>query len=388
MINLFIFLSMIFFFTLLVGWLLEKARIPWVFASLIIGFGLGFWNPFVEITETEGFGLLADLGMYFLLFMIGYEVSLKNIRKKSAFLFKLTFFAIVFEAVFTGIFIHFSMGTTWIISFAVSLSFATIGEEVILPILDEFKLSKKRIGQTMIDVGIIDDIFDTIVLSIAVILIGIHFNQEVDLIGIVISFIGIFALTSFLNEINKKEGRFQLHDIERTFFLAIAILFCFIGIGKIGGIEELGALFAGISVHAFIPKNRRKNIEGQLKAISYGFFIPVFFVSICLELDLVYVSSSWILVLLLTLIALASKSFGSWLSARKELGNRNSILLGIGLSAKFSMTIVITKMLYDSALISLELFSLIVVSGLIFTIGISLVFPILIKRWLPLKSKE
>jgi len=64
------------------GFLLQKyLKIPWMFAALFFGIILsvfGFLGPSIE---SEPFQLLATLGMLVILFMIGFNLDLKEIRK-------------------------------------------------------------------------------------------------------------------------------------------------------------------------------------------------------------------------------------------------------------------------------------------------------------------
>ena len=46
----------------------------------------------------------------------------------------------------------------------VALSFATVGEAVLIPILDEFRLTKTKLGQTIPGVGILDDVIEVLLL--------------------------------------------------------------------------------------------------------------------------------------------------------------------------------------------------------------------------------
>ena len=107
MLNVFLFLSFVFFFTFLVGKLVEKFRIPWILSSLICGILLAVYNPFLSVTSESVFPLLAQFGMYFLLFIIGLEIDLKEMTKKSRFIFKATFFIIFLEALFGTLLVHF-----------------------------------------------------------------------------------------------------------------------------------------------------------------------------------------------------------------------------------------------------------------------------------------
>jgi Kef-type K+ transport system membrane component KefB len=81
---------------------------------------------------------------------------------------------------------------------------------------------------------------------------------------------------------------------------------------------------------------------------------------------------------------MGAKVFAMWVAGRKRFKTKKSILMGIGLSAKFSIGIVIVKMFYDNMLITQELFSLIVISNIILNLIVPLLFSELIQRWLPL----
>jgi Ca2+-transporting ATPase len=384
MINIFLFLSIVFFFTLVIGRQLEKIRIPWIFASLILGVGLAFWNPFEAITSSETFEFLANLGMYFLLFIIGFEIDLKDAKKHTGFLVKTTFFIVLFETFFGSLFIHFVMGAEWFLSLVIAFSFATVGEAILVPILDEFKLLKRKIGQTIMSIGAVDNILEVISLSIAVFIIGSSSETETGLLTITASFITLFLLTTGLRGLEKQRRGFQFHDLEVIFFVSMAMLFLFLGIGDIAGIAPLGALLAGISLKTFIPKRRLKYIESEIKTMSYGFFAPIFFLWVCLGIDAPYISTSIGLVIGISALTMGAKVFAMWVAGRKRFKTKKSILMGIGLSAKFSIGIVIVKMFYDNMLITQELFSLIVISNIILNLIVPLLFSELIQRWLPL----
>jgi Kef-type K+ transport system membrane component KefB len=58
--------------------------------------------------------------------------------------------------------------------------------------------------------------------------------------------------------------------------LAIAILFIFLGIGEYAEATALGAILAGVGLKTFIPDERLKIIENEIKAVCYGLFAPIF----------------------------------------------------------------------------------------------------------------
>ncbi len=381
MINMFLFLAIAFLFTFIIGRLIEKIRIPWIFAALILGSLLAVHNPFYPITSSSTFKFLAQLGMYFLLFIIGFELDLKKLKTKSKFIFGATFFIIFFEAIFGSLLLHFVFNCSWLISILVALSFATVGEAILIPILDEFKIINRKLGQTIIGIGIIDDIIEIFILILIVILIGsvtqAHFNIGMILISLFILFIFTLGLTKL-----KEEGRkFKFHSIETLFVFIIFIFFLFLGIGGYAEAAPIAALLAGISLKNFIPKKRLKTIESEIKTICYGFFAPIFFLWVGMSMDINYLISYPLLILLVAAVSMGAKVIGSYIIGKKKLGVKQSIMLGIGLSVRFSTSIVIIKILFNRGLIGIDLYSVIIASTILFTFVIPLLFSNLLVKW-------
>ena len=79
--NIYLFIAFALLLTFLIGRLVEKLRVPWIFAALLIGFLLAIYNPFPSATSSETFEFLAQLGMYSLLFMIGFEIDFIELKK-------------------------------------------------------------------------------------------------------------------------------------------------------------------------------------------------------------------------------------------------------------------------------------------------------------------
>jgi Ca2+-transporting ATPase len=381
MVNIFIFLSLIFILIFILGKLTEKLKIPWIFSALLIGSIIAIDNPFTSITSSSTFVFLANLGMYFLLFIIGFEIDLNKFEKISKFIFKLTFFIILFEAFFGMLIIHFIFGYNWFISFLVGLSFATVGEAVLIPILDEFKIINTKLGQSIIGVGLMDDIIEIFALTLIIFLISPSSQFQYNIIITLISIFIIFLLTYGLTKLKEEGDKFGFSSIENLFLFTIFILFIFIGIGEYGNAASIAALFAGIGLKTFIPKKRLELIENEIRTMCYGFFAPIFLLWVGINMDINYLITYPLLIFLIVAISSGTKILGSYLIARKRLKTKNSILLGIGLSVKFSTSIIIIKLLFDNGLITSNLYSVIVASSIIFTFAVPILFSNLLVKW-------
>ncbi|MDX1798273.1 MAG: cation:proton antiporter [Candidatus Lokiarchaeia archaeon] len=383
--NIFLFLSIVFLLTFIIGKLIEIIHIPWIFSSLLIGFALAIYNPFTDITTSSTFDFLAQLGMYLLLFIIGFEIDLKEMKKQGKFIIKTTTITI-FLATFLGtLLIFFLFVRDIFISIIVSLSFATVGEEILIPILDEFKLTNEPLGQTIIGVGTLDDIFEIFTLILVILFVGTSAQSVVDVVIILVALVVLFILTIGFIKIGKKRSKFKHTGVESLFVFVVFVLFLFIGVGFYAEAAPLAALFAGIGLKTFLPKERLEFIESEIKTVCYGLFAPLFFLWVGASMDLSYLLTFPISIILVVIVGFAAKLLGSYLGGRKTLGKKDSLLVGIGVSVKFSTGIVVMTILLSNELIDSGLYSVIIASSIIFTFFIPIIFANLISKRKSLK---
>jgi Kef-type K+ transport system membrane component KefB len=385
MFNIFLFFAFILFSSLLLGRLVEKIRVPWIFSALFIGFLLAIYNPFSSITSSDSFNLFAQLGMYFLLFMIGFEIDLEQIKGSGRFIVKATFLIISLEALFGSFLIHYVFGYGWYISFLVSMSFATVGEAILFPILDEFKVVNTKLGQSIIGIGTLDDIIELVVLVLVIMLIGSEKTPYAHLFLVLSSLCLLFLLTFGLTKLKRKGKIFEVMPVQTIFLLVLAIFFIFIGIGQYAHASAIAALLAGVGLKSFMPIEHMNLIKTEIRTMCYGFFAPIFFVSVGVAMDINYLIAYPLLVLLVVAVSKGAKLLGSYIIARKELGGKHAILLGIGLSVRFSTSIVVVKILFENELIGSDLYSIIIASSMAFKFIVPVLFANLLVRW---KVKE
>ncbi|MFX1574394.1 MAG: cation:proton antiporter [Promethearchaeota archaeon] len=378
--NIFLFLSIVFLLTFLIGKVIEKVHIPWIFSSLLLGFFLAIYNPFTQITNSSTFTFLAQLGMYLLLFVIGFEIDLKEMKKQGKFIIKSTAITISLATLFGTILVCFLFGINFFISIIVGLSFATVGEAILIPILDEFKLTNEPLGQTIIGVGTLDDIIEIFGLILVILLIGATSQDYFDVFLTLIALAILFFLTIGFIKIGEKGSKFKHTGIEPLFIFIIFLMFLFIGIGLYAEAAPLAALFAGIGLKTFIPKERIKLVESEIKTICYGLFAPLFFLWVGASMDLNYLLMFPLFLVLVVVVSLGAKLIGSYISGKNKLGRKDSLLLGVGISVKFSTGIVIMAILLNNGLISSGLYSIIIASSIIFTFFIPILFASLLSK--------
>ncbi len=381
----FLLLSFVFFATLAIGRFLERFKVPWIFAALFLGFTFSFFGLFPETANNESFTFLANLGMYFLLFIIGFEIDLKELTSKTRFMLGATFFIIFFEALFGSLLVRYMFAAPWPIAILVALSFATVGEAVLLPILEEFNALNTKLGNMIVGIGLFDDVIEILALVMAVAFAGAyasnsvatHFNAFIAIVSLSI----LFLLTIILRSLKEESAKFSFKRIETLFLFILAIFFFFIAIGTYGDASALAAFLAGIALKTFIPQKRLEVIEGEVKTLCYGFFAPIFLLRVGMLTDASFLLSNPFVVLAIVAVSAGTKLLASIIYSSRNLGFKNSILLGIGLSVRFSTSIVIIKLLYDYGLITQELFSAVVASSAVFTLAIPVIFSFMLSKF-------
>ncbi len=379
--GLFLFLALMFGLVFVFGKLMEKIRVPWVFSALLIGAVLAIYNPFEAITSSTPFILLAQLGTYFLLFVIGFEIDLTKMKKMKLFILKSTFFIIFLEAIFGTILIYFAFGYNLIISFIVALSFATVGEAILIPILDEFKIINTKLGQSIIGIGTLDDIIEIMLIIAVVFIVGNSTSTHISISLTIIALFLLFGLAFGLTRLGNIGKKFKFVGIEMLFLFVLFVLFLFLGVGELASAAPVAALLAGIALKTFIPNKRLKNIESEVKTMCYGFFAPIFFIWIGISIDINYILAFPLLVILVVAISSGAKLLGSYITGRKELGTKQSLLLGVGLSVRFSTGIIILKILLDNNVIGVELYSVLIASSIVFQFLVPILFSNFLVKW-------
>lgn len=377
-----LFLAGVFVITLILGRLLEKIRIPWIFAALLIGLGLAAYNPFGDVTSSPEFLFLANLGMYFLLFIIGFELDIKELKDSSVFILKATVIIILSEALMGSFLVHYFFGLPWVTAFLLSLSFATVGEAVLLPIFDDLKITKTRFGQTALAIGALDDVFEVATIIAISVLLGYstgHGSMNVWLNIIVL--VSLFALTFLVIHLRKFINHFKYHDISMYFLISIILLFTFIGIGSYVESAALGALLAGISLRYIAPKRTMKYLESDIKTLAYGFLAPIFFLWVGVDVNIPYLLKYPLLILMFMCAINITKILSSIAIGRKEMGTKKSFLLGIALSVKFSTSIVILKLLLEKGVIQSDVYSVLIGTQILFKFVLPFLLSYLITRW-------
>jgi Kef-type K+ transport system membrane component KefB len=237
-------------------------------------------------SQSEAISILAELGVIILLFEIGLESDLKELKK------------VGYQAAivaFVGVTVPFAAGTAGLMFFfhtpaipaifaGAALTATSIG--ITSKVLSELGQLKSREGQIIVGAAVIDDILGIIVLAVVA---SLAKTGEVDIFNVIylivsatVFLIGSILLGKFFNQsfvaiANKLQTRGNL--VIPAFIFAFFMAF----LGNAIHLEAiLGAFAAGLVLD---ETDKRKELDQQVKPIA-DILVPIFFVTVGAKVDL------------------------------------------------------------------------------------------------------
>lgn len=367
--------------SLSVGYLLQKyLRMPWMFSSLFLGLILSALGLFRSTIESDLFGLLETLGMYLLLFIIGYSIDFKKMASLKNHVILGTVAIIAFEGFLGSLLLYFvfpaDINNSFLIALITAFSFATVGEAVLLPILNEFKIIKTTFGQLTLGIGTLDDIVEVLMLAVVAVLPGflpIALTQSFPDPLMVLVDLGLIAILTFaLAKFGSRIGRAleQNHTPSFVFsLLTLLVFFSFVALGNFAAesVASVGAIFGGIVLRELLPKERLLQNEQAIEFLGYIVLSPFFFLSVGASVSVTSVLVAPFMVGLILLVANGSKYLASVTLFRRLLGFKYASLMGIGLGIRFSTSLIVQFILLKSGLITLDLYSALIAAAIFAT---------------------
>ncbi len=139
----------------------------------------------------------------------------------------------------------------------------------------------------------------------------------------------------------------------------------------------IGAFFAAMLINEnLVGKKHLQSFHNTTNGLAMGFLAPIFFAGIGLEFNISSIQNIPLLAAVL-MISYLSKIFGGYFGGRLAgLRSKTSLTLGIGLNARGIMELVIANIAYKNGLIDAEIFSILVIMGVVTTLST----PLMLKR--------
>jgi Kef-type K+ transport system membrane component KefB len=286
--------------------------------------------------QSEVISVIAELGVIILLFEIGLESDLRQLKEVGIQAFVVAFIGVTapFAAGTLGLMYFFHVAAIPAIFAGAALTATSIG--ITSKVLAEIGQLKSKEGQIIVGAAVIDDVLGIIVLAVVA---SLAKTGEVDITNVSILLVSAIAflfgsilLGSFFNKsfvalVAKLETRGNI--IIPAFVFAYTMAF----IGNAIHLEAiLGAFAAGLVLD---ETDARKELDELIKPIA-DLLVPVFFVTVGARADLSVLNpmipenrSGLLIAVFMLAIAIAGKVITGWVVF--GIPDINRLAIGVGM---------------------------------------------------------
>ena len=319
-------------------------------------------------------GFLRELGIAFLFLMAGYEIDVNELRGtggRHAMIAWIGSLALAFATVaavgVTGG--HLSANG---IAIAIAMTSTAIG--TILPILRERDLLPTAVGVAILNHGAVGEVGPIILMAL---LLGTRSTWQS--LVILLAFLTISLLIVRFTDRVQRAGRRLVEAIhlggsttaQTTIRVTILLL---VGLCTLAEVFELdvvlGAFAAGFILRYAVPDGDRQ-LEEKLDGLAYGFFVPLFFVTSGMAIELDLTASSLIYLGAFLVLLVLTRGLPVWVSAlleRRRDGSRaysvrQSLQIAVYSTTALPIIVAVTQVAVDAGAMRASFASTLVLAG-------------------------
>lgn len=357
-----------------------------VVAEILMGIVIG--NSFLNIVERDSIlNILSTLGFIFLMFLSGLEIDFKAFKKDKRarqgqnddessipghLNLALTVFAFIMIISILLAYVFKWLGLVDDVLLMVII-ISTISLGVVVPTLKEMNIMRTTIGQFILLVAVLADLVTMILLTVYGAING-QGGSTIWLIGILVVFTAIsyilgvqFKRMSFLQKL--MDGTTQI-GIRAVFALIILLVALAEGVGAE---NILGAFLAGVVVSLLNPD---EEMVEKLDSFGYGFFIPIFFIMVGVDLNIpsLIKEPKLLIIIPILIVAFIISKLIPVMFIRRWFDMKTTIASAFLLTSTLSLVIAAAKISERLNAISAETSGILILSAVITCVFVPIIF--------------
>ncbi|HDZ7779850.1 TPA: monovalent cation:proton antiporter family protein [Staphylococcus aureus] len=360
--------------------------LPVVVAEILMGIVIG--NSFLNIVERDSIlNILSTLGFIFLMFLSGLEIDFKAFKKDKRarqgqnddessipghLNLALTVFAFIMIISILLAYVFKWLGLVDDVLLMVII-ISTISLGVVVPTLKEMNIMRTTIEQFILLVAVLADLVTMILLTVYGAING-QGGSTIWLIGILVVFTAIsyilgvqFKRMSFLQKL--MDGTTQI-GIRAVFALIILLVALAEGVGAE---NILGAFLAGVVVSLLNPD---EEMVEKLDSFGYGFFIPIFFIMVGVDLNIpsLIKEPKLLIIIPILIVAFIISKLIPVMFIRRWFDMKTTIASAFLLTSTLSLVIAAAKISERLNAISAETSGILILSAVITCVFVPIIF--------------
>ncbi|MEO7326729.1 MAG: cation:proton antiporter [Dokdonella sp.] len=362
----------------------QRLKLPGVVGEIVAGCVIGpsalGWIHAEQIVAGTPLDVLAEIGVVLLLFSVGLETRLADLKEvgKSAFLVGVLGVVIPFAC---GALWAHGNGFEWTKSLFVAAAFVATSAGITARVLQELGVLSRIESRVILGAAVIDDILAMLLLGVVTSLQDGGGIQIGSLLFVLAQAIGFIAIIGWVGtRVMRRRAHWLDRPINPHSPLTIALAIC-LGLAylstQFGLAAIIGAFLAGMIASEM---HQREELEHQMQPLL-ALLTPFFFVITGAKIDLSVFASGdalWML-FVVTVIAIISKFVGGLLGAL-SLGRLGATIVGVGMVPRGEVGVVIASLGLAAGVFSNQTYAVIVAMSLLTSIVTPPVLSMLLKR--------
>lgn len=307
----------IIFVSVFFSMVFRRIHAPWVIGLIAGGILMGP-QVFGVISVTPLLDFIAQIGLTFLMFMAGLESRFENFKGFGGKVFGLALINGIVPF-FVGFGVTLLFGYSYLAAFFVGIVFISSSIAVVVPSLERYGFIKTKLGQSVVVTSVIQDIGSLLLLSIA--LQSIAPATSLPLLVFYPLVIGVLVALFFLLPLLHKFFTWGVANTDDFFQQEFRVTFLML-IGTVVVFELLGLhpIIAGFFSGLVLSRSITSPVfRDKIHAVSYGVFIPAFFILVGVQTDVLNflsVPEAIILTIVIIIGSVVSKFVSGWFGAR------------------------------------------------------------------------
>ncbi len=349
---------------------MERYRLPGIVGIILVGALIGP-NAVGLLERGETIVLLGNVGVVYLMFLVGLEIDLaefRDNRRQSVGFGILSFLVPQVAGTVVGVYL---LGFSWLTALLFASVFAS-HTLLAYPVIDRLGITDNRAVTAAIGGTILTDTLALLVLAVvAAATVGsltVEFWLRL-LVGLALFFVGTWFLVprigSWFFRTVHEESYFE-------YLFVIAVAFIAAYAAEIAGIDAIiGAFLAGLAINPLVP--RHGVLMNRIEFVGNALFIPFFLLSVGMLVDFTLVFGSpatlvitGVLVTMTAATKLGAAATAGWLYgySRAEVGSVFALSIGQA-AAALAVTLVGFEIgLFDDAVVNAVILMILVISVL------------------------
>lgn len=340
-------------FSVVIVFILQRLKLPSIIGFLITGIIIGPYG-FSIINAVEQVEILSEIGVILLLFVIGMELSLKQLVSIKKTVFIGGFLQVALTILVTSL-MYYSLGHSWNESVFVGFLFSLSSTAIVLKTFQDKQEISAPHARNALAILIFQDIIVVPMILVIPLIAGASTNISLSILTLLLKTLVVLLITFISARYIVPK---LMHAVAKTnnkeLFILVTITLCFAVAfltSEAGLSLALGAFIAGLIISESQYSHQATSIILPFRELFTSFF----FVSVGMLLDLNFFIGNIAIVLLIVLVVFIIKSsIASIAIAILKYPTKTVLLTGLSLFQVGEFAFILSKVGVEYNLLSAQ----------------------------------